>query len=577
VDYVWYLVTALAYIFSLLGFQVPALSSVGPIMCMLILAIGWGVSGILTSYCFSHMYQKFETVQSTWSILLQMSALIPYTIVSILDQLSSPDIAIILNVVFSIIDPFYTGFGGLYYITKAYTSYTRDNPGSTFVPSSIYFNWEYPMVPFSIIVVYIHAFLLYFVLQVVDVKYHGGSVADALPFMSGKKPKEVNREASEKISASDKDVDDDVIEEKLKVRKMMNDKQYTEGDKAPVILVDGLKKEFVLFKKKKKFKKNKKEFTKKTVVDDLSLSVFEGEVLGLLGPNGAGKTTTINMITAEFEPTMGNITVSGHDIQSNISEAFGNMGYCSQDDPIWDNLTLREHLHIYALAHGVTSKSLNPTIDSYIRALGITEHENKRGKQLSGGTKRKLCFAISMMGNPQVVLLDEPSTGMDPKTKRFMWDTIGKAFSGTKRGAILTTHYMEEADALCNRIAIMVMGRLKCIGSTQHLKNKFGQGYVLEIKLKQSTFNETGQLNLQAFINELFGSLIEEPECFGNRFIYKISRDQVTGLSRVFSELERRKTELNVEEYSFSQSTLEQVFVKFAKEQDSSKVDEVLE
>merc|ERR1719489_743613 len=94
---------------------------------------------------------------------------------------------------------------------------------------------------------------------------------------------------------------------KMRVRKMMKSKEFTQNEKSPVILVDGLKKEFVLFKKKKKFKKNKKEFTKKTVVDDLSLSVFEGEVLGLLGPNGAGKTTTINMITAEFEPTRGNV------------------------------------------------------------------------------------------------------------------------------------------------------------------------------------------------------------------------------------------------------------------------------
>merc|ERR1719489_411704 len=171
---------------------------------------------------------------------------------------------------------------------------------------------------------------------------------------------------------------------KMRVRKMMKSKEFTQNEKSPVILVDGLKKEFVLFKKKKKFKKNKKEFTKKTVVDDLSLSVFEGEVLGLLGPNGAGKTTTINMITAEFEPTRGNITVSGHDIQSNVSEAFGNMGYCSQDDPIWDNLTLREHLHIYALAHGVTKKSLNPTIDSYIRALGITGAGNHRTREQTG-------------------------------------------------------------------------------------------------------------------------------------------------------------------------------------------------
>jgi len=167
---------------------------------------------------------------------------------------------------------------------------------------------------------------------------------------------------------------------------------------------------------------------------------------------------------------------------------------------------------------------------------------------------------------PQVVLLDEPSTGMDPKTKRFMWDTISQAFEGTNRGAILTTHYMDEADALCSKVAIMVGGKIKCIGSTQHLKNKFGQGYVLEVKLHHTLENNQRNEKLHQFVLSLFND-VEDPECFGDRYVYKITNDKVGQLSNVFAQIQQRKDYLGIEDYSFSQATLEQVFLRFAREQ----------
>lgn len=123
-------------------------------------------------------------------------------------------------------------------------------------------------------------------------------------------------------------------------------------------------------------------------------------------------------------------------------------------------------------------------INAYLRGLRIVEHADKRTEHCSGGTRRKLSYALAMLGAPSVVLLDEPSTGMDPKSKRFLWDTILAGFqAGRRRGAVLTTHSMEEADALCSRVAIMVRGELRCLGSTQHLKNLYGAGYTLEVKL----------------------------------------------------------------------------------------------
>jgi ATP-binding cassette subfamily A (ABC1) protein 5 len=121
-----------------------------------------------------------------------------------------------------------------------------------------------------------------------------------------------------------------------------------------------------------------------------------------------------------------------------------------------------------------------------MEGLRIVEHAKKFAKDCSGGTKRKLSYAMSMLGNPRIVLLDEPSTGMDPQSKRFVWNTVEASFR-RGRGAILTTHSMEEADALCSRVGIMVKGELRCLGSTQHLKNKYGAGYVLEVKWRAGT------------------------------------------------------------------------------------------
>lgn len=183
----------------------------------------------------------------------------------------------------------------------------------------------------------------------------------------------------------------------------------------------------------------------------------------------------------------------------------------------------------------------------------------------------QLSYCISMLGKPSIVLLDEPSTGMDPQSKRFLWDTISSSFENTDRGAILTTHYMEEADALCSRIAIMVNGKMECLGSSQHLKNKYGSGYLLEVKLTTKEQGDSALLDdrmerLHQYILNMFpaASVMEQ---FSERVQYKVPKSSVTSLSRAFTVLEEGKSSHEIEEYSFSQSTLEQVFLEFAKRQ----------
>uniref|UniRef100_H2YP12 ABC transporter domain-containing protein n=1 Tax=Ciona savignyi TaxID=51511 RepID=H2YP12_CIOSA len=527
IDYLWFLCVALAMIIGVLAFQVPFFVQPGAILALILLLIGWGVSCVLSSYCGSFIFKTSETAQAAWPNIVQ---LVSFFCIYLSSFLSGTFWCIVFRFRFKVIFFCYICISN--------------------IPTAVYFDWSQPMVPYTILIAYLQAFLLFTLLKSLDVVSAGGSIFDVFPFSLYKKHK-TTVHAEENGSLLDTE-DDDVRNEQSKISEIIKQGNFAE-ENLPVVITHNLNKTFV----KKKSIINCKKKEPEVAVKSLSLSVYPGEVFGLLGPNGAGKTTAINTITADFAPTKGQVN-----IQSNLSQVFQEMGYCPQDNPLWEEITLREHLEIYATAQGLSKQVVPAAAERCIKALGVEEHAHKRAKFLSGGTKRKVCFAIAMIGNPQVVLLDEPSTGMDPKTKRFMWNTISSAFEGSNRGAILTTHYMDEADALCSRVGIMVKGQLQCLGSTQHLKNKFGQGYSLELKVQQHVdTNNQDQI-------KLFGEGVTQTDHFAHRFVYKIPQEGMPSLSKIFSSLEQAKTELGIEEYSFSQSTLEQVFLQFARKQE---------
>uniref|UniRef100_A0A6Q2XRP9 ABC transporter domain-containing protein n=1 Tax=Esox lucius TaxID=8010 RepID=A0A6Q2XRP9_ESOLU len=295
--------------------------------------------------------------------------------------------------------------------------------------------------------------------------------------------------------------------------------------------------------------------------------VCSGEVLGLLGPNGAGKSTIMHMLSADTDPTTGQVTPP---ISASLDNPLEHVGYCPQVSPLWPRITLMEHLEVYAAVKGLHGQDVPGIIKRVVNALELKDHLHKKAKDLSAGIKRKLCFALSMLGNPQIVLLDEPSTGMDPKSKQRMWRSIRAAFKNRQRGAVLTTHYMEEAEAVCDRVAIMVSGRLRCIGSIQHLKGKYGRGYSLEIKLREELAGLQPVTVLHNEILQIFPHAARQ-ESFATLMVYKIPREDVTSLAKSFAQLESAKQSFNFEEYNFSQSTLEQVFMEFAKEQENEE------
>ena len=161
------------------------------------------------------------------------------------------------------------------------------------------------------------------------------------------------------------------------------------------------------------------------------------------------------------------------------------LGYCPQHDPLLEVLTVREHLQLYARIKGVAEKLVPSVVDAKMRELDLVTYANKRAGSLSGGNKRKLCVACSLIGDPVLIFLDEPSTGMDPKARRFMWQVITRIAAEQKIASIiLTSHAMEEVEALCGKVGIMVGGALQCLGSIQHLKSKFGRGFQCEVRVQ---------------------------------------------------------------------------------------------
>ncbi|XP_038048297.1 ATP-binding cassette sub-family A member 5-like [Patiria miniata] len=547
-----------------------SLSTGGGIFMYIVFMLIFSPLLVVFSYCVAFLFEDYKTCQSTAQFIFFYVAILLAVPTIVLDFTGNPVPAGALHLIFTILFPPCSIFGTLYYIDKIYqvalVTQTLDQ-----LSFGDYFAFDKVVVP-SLICLLIALVLVFFELRFLEIFSTGGNLRDTFICSQGKVGSVVPN--NDHIP----DEDSDVKAEREKVQTIFSQREHPEKC---AVAAAGIRKEFQ--KRSGGCCSKEKASPINVAVRNLTLSVNEGEVFGLLGPNGAGKTTSMNVIAADTKATRGQIQISGYDITSSLSDAFHCMGFCPQHDPLYENITMREHIEMYGLLKGIQPKDVGPIADHYMAALKISEHADKKSQKLSGGTKRKLCFALSMLGRPKIVLMDEPSTGMDPSSKRFVWNTIISSFRDD-RGAILTTHSMEEADAVCSRVGIMVSGQLKCLGTTQHLKGKYGGGYVLEVKLNPGpayysmdhTSGRATQLlddmlaALDVTIKEVFPSA-EVTETFGERVAYRVPSDAAISLSTVFATLEEGKETLHIEEYSFSQATLEQVFIQFAKMQRSDE------
>ncbi|XP_076468817.1 phospholipid-transporting ATPase ABCA3-like isoform X2 [Babylonia areolata] len=308
-----------------------------------------------------------------------------------------------------------------------------------------------------------------------------------------------------------------------------------------------------------------KQYGKFVAVNHISVGIPEQECFGLLGQNGAGKTTTFKMLTGDVMVTDGDASVWQHSVKSDIRAVQANMGYCPQFDALIDQMTGRDTLVMYARMRGVPSSDIKRIVDNLISLLMLEPHADKMTMHYSGGNKRKLSMGIALVGGPAVILLDEPSTGIDPAARRHLWNVLSEV-RDSGRTLVLTSHSMEECEALCTRIAIMVNGEFKCLGSPQHLKSKFGQGYTLVVKMAT---DDNGQLvSKEPLVSAIFSKFPGTQKFDDHQgYVHFQVPDSRVPLSKVFETMESAKDTLGVEDYSVHQTTLEQIFLTFTRAQ----------
>ncbi|XP_077413237.1 phospholipid-transporting ATPase ABCA3 [Vanacampus margaritifer] len=298
-------------------------------------------------------------------------------------------------------------------------------------------------------------------------------------------------------------------------------------------------------------------------VDRLSLAVGKGECFGLLGFNGAGKTTTFKMLTGDESVTSGDAYIDGYSILRDIKKVQQRIGYCPQFDAVLDHMTGRETLSMYARLRGIPEKYVSGCVENVLRSLLLEPHADKLVRSYSGGNKRKLSAGMALIGGPPVIFLDEPSTGMDPVARRLLWDAVTRTRESGK-AVIITSHSMEECEALCTRLAVMVNGQFKCLGSPQHLKSKFGSGYTLLAKVHIEAELEDSDLKLfKDFIESTFPGSQMKDEHQG--MVHYHLTDKTLTWAQVFGTLEAAKEKYSIEDYCVSQISLEQVFLSFAQ------------
>ena len=211
-----------------------------------------------------------------------------------------------------------------------------------------------------------------------------------------------------------------------------------------------------------------------TAVDDLTFSIKRGEIFGFLGPNGAGKTTTIRAITTIQRPTSGRIVIDGHDSSSDYLAARRCIGIAQQHISLDKDLSVRQNIKYHAMLHKIPKDVMEERVKEFSETLGLGEHMDKKIADLSGGWKRKAAIVCSILHDPSVLFLDEPTAGLDTQSRHLLWELV-RTLNSRGTTIFLTTHYIEEAESLCERVAIIDRGKLTAIGTVEELRDMIGR------------------------------------------------------------------------------------------------------
>nr|APD26538.1 ATP-binding cassette transporter subfamily A member 3 X1 protein [Brachionus koreanus] len=558
-----------------------------------------GLAHLPQTYLFSYLFNISATgfaIITSWNIL---SSQVTLTAVNILSSpiLDLSDVARTLEWVFLIIFPNYAFGQG---IVDLYENYNRieycagknavalcklfPNPCCRYINEGLekpcgnfdcfywnenYFSWEKPGL-LRFLVFMIIQFLVQFGIILL---YEAGILKKIFYKLRPSSSANKNNDGQIDLEREYGDIkkDNDVVNEENRIR----NKSYKNEE---FFIVDGITKYYSNF----------------MAVKGISFTLKSSECFGLLGVNGAGKSTSFKMLTGDEYLTKGDASINRISIKNNLKKYQKKLGYCPQFDPLIDQMTVMETMTMYARLRGLKPNIIKNTCLSLINLLDLDDHIEKMCYTLSGGNKRKLSVAIALIGSPLVVLLDEPTSGMDPITRRTLWNCLIK-IKNKGKSLILTTHSMDETEVLCSNIGIMVNGEFKCIGSLQHLKSKYGEGYTLMVKIclnnnsnemnahqdrtaivdgnqiliekNDESIDKNQKVNqfIEFILDKIKNSYVKENR---DGFVNIHINDNSTSiLSKVFSLIEEIKTQFSIEYYIVTQTKLEQIFLNFASKQ----------
>ncbi|CAG9325453.1 unnamed protein product [Blepharisma stoltei] len=306
-----------------------------------------------------------------------------------------------------------------------------------------------------------------------------------------------------------------------------------------------------------------KKFNGNTAVDELNLDIYEGQIFALLGHNGAGKTTTISMLTGLIPATSGDMKVRGLRLSKDLDKLRKLFGVCPQQNVLYGELTPTEHLYLFSVFKGMKDKALiEQKIEEKLQEVDLVPHKEKYSDFLSGGQKRKLCLAMALIADSPIVLLDEPTSGMDLTARRNMWEMLKK--NKSSRIVILTTHYMQEADILADRIAILSNGKLRCCGSSLFLKGRYGVGYYLTLVKEVDVASPEHSQMITDFVTSFIPAAVKASDVHAE-IAFRLPIGSATKFEEFFQALDSRKGELKIRSYGVSVTTLEEVFIRVAR------------
>ncbi|KAH9600184.1 ABC transporter-like [Trypanosoma melophagium] len=512
-DFCSYLIMIILAIIVFLIFQRHEYVSSETFGPTFVLFIFYGLSCIPMSYAISFLFKEHSTAQNT----------------VMLGNFITGFLLVLLVCILTIIPSTQEGGSALRWVCRLFPSYCVGEgivnlaslAGQQGLGSNISSPWDLEVVGYPIIYMAVEAPLFFLITLFVD---HPTVHMRMEMFMRRK------HQATEIVTEEDEDVE-------MECRRVMEDPSSEED----LVRVVNLCKVYG---------------NGKVAVRHLTFGVKPGEVFGFLGTNGAGKTTTISILCQEIGPTSGHAFICGKDTVSESREALRCIGYCPQFDALIDLLTVREHLQLYAGIRGVIPSQRTTVVEELMQLCELTSYAKTRAVALSGGNRRKLSVALALIGGPRVVFLDEPSAGMDPVARRGLWTAVQSITNNC--AVVLTTHHLEEVEALAHRVAIMVDGTLRCIGTKTHLKNRYGSGFEMTIR----THENVPRGEVEAFIERSFPTA-QLDEVRGHRYTYALPAG--TRLSEAFGELERHREDVGIADYAVSQTSIEQVFLRISE------------